>query len=69
MQDLKQLAKIVSVRKGISLEEATAIVKQLTEGKTLFAAKLAINNFLETKVGQTTLKGYHETEPIDRIKE
>ena len=71
MQDLKHLAKIISERKGLTPEEATKKVNELTHGKTLFGAKLAITNYLDDNktVGQTTIKGYHETEPINRIKE
>jgi hypothetical protein len=72
MQDLNQLIKIIAERKGMTLDEATQKVNQLTKGKTLFGAKLAINHFLETKTsnpGETTLKGYHETPNHERIKE
>ena len=71
MQDLNHLAKIIAERKGMTLEEATQKVNEITHGKTLFGAKLAINHYLEIgiKVGETTLKGYHETESHERIKE
>ena len=71
MQDLKHLAKLIATRKGISVEEAEAKVAELTKDKTLFGAKLAISNYLESdsKVGETTLKGYHDTHPHERIKE
>jgi len=73
MQDLKQLAKFIAERKGMTQEEATQKVEDLTQGKTLFGAKLAIKHFLEVDYTehpyQTTLKGYHDTHPHERIKE
>jgi len=71
MQDLNQLAKIISQRKNIPLPEASKIVADLTKGKTDLGIKLAIANYMDdTKsLGQNPFKGYHETEKIDRIKE
>jgi hypothetical protein len=71
MQDLKHLSKIISDRKGITIEEASKIVNELIKGKTIFGAKLAINNYIDgdKTVGQTTIKGYHDIEPHERIKE
>jgi len=71
MQDLNQLAKIISTRKNIPLSEATEIVKNLTKDKTDLGIKLAIANYMDDQktLGQIPFKGYHETEKIDRIKE
>lgn len=73
MQDLKQLAKFIAERKGMTLPEAEKKLEEITKGKTLFGAKLAVNHFLEVDYTdhpyQTTLKGYHDTHPHERIKE
>lgn len=70
MQDLKQLAKFIAERKGMTLEDAEKKVDELTKGKTLFGAKLAVNHYLDGEHPyQTTLKGYDDTHPHERIKE
>jgi hypothetical protein len=69
MQDIKQLATIVAKRKGISIKEATATINGLISGKTIFGAKLAIANYLESKLPNTTLPGIEDMDTINHIKE
>jgi hypothetical protein len=69
MQDINQLATIVAKRKGITLKEATDTINSLVAGKTIFGAKLAIADYLESKKSSTTLPGLEDIDPINHIKE
>ena len=71
MQDINNLTRLIAERKGLTLEAAAAKFEEITKGKTLLGAKLAVNHYLDNGSHnfQTTLKGFYDVEPHERIKE